>query len=128
MNSVVSIPFRIRASWLILSIGIGTSIAVLTLMPQTTMPKAPQGMDKVYHALAFAFLLIPTALLRPTLLRFILPLAIAYGGMIEIIQPYFGRSADLADLVADSIGAIAGVGVGMALRMILAERTFWRQH
>ena len=37
----------------------------------------------------------------------------AFGGLIEIIQPSFGRSADMHDWIAD----IAGVGLGIALAL-----------
>lgn len=122
MNSVVSIPFRIRASWLILSIGIGTSIAVLTLMPQSQMPKAPQGLDKLYHALAFAGLVLPTGVLRPDRRRIAVPLAVAYGALIELVQSQVGRSAEFADLLADGLGVMAGIAISIALRRVLFER------
>lgn len=88
-------------------------IAVLTLAP---MPSGgPAGSDKIYHVLAFACLAFPLPLVRLRLALWVILGVIAYGGMIEIIQPFFGRQAEWADLVADGIGAILGAGVARQL-------------
>lgn len=88
-------------------------IAVLTLAP---MPAgAPAGSDKLYHALAFACLAFPLPLVRPRLAIWVVLGVIAYGGAIEMIQPFFGRQAEWADLVADGIGAVVGATAGYLL-------------
>ena len=88
-------------------------IAVLTLAP---MPSGgPAGSDKIYHVLAFACLAFPLPLVRPRLAVWVILGVIAYGGMIEMIQPFFGRQAEWADLVADGIGAVVGAVTGSAL-------------
>lgn len=38
-------------------------------------------------------------------------LAVAFGGFIELIQPAFGRGAEMADLRNDALGAIAGLAL-----------------
>jgi VanZ family protein len=45
--------------------------------------------------------------------------AVAFGGLIEIVQPYVGRGAEWADLVADGLGAALGVSLGLFIRKIL---------
>lgn len=88
-------------------------IAVLTLAP---MPSGgPAGSDKIYHVLAFACLAFPLPLVRPRLALWVVLAVTAYGGMIEMIQPLFGRQAEWADLVADAIGAVVGAVTGTAL-------------
>ena len=37
-------------------------------------------------------------------------------GTIEIIQPSFGRSADINDYIADSVGVICGMAAGNLIR------------
>jgi VanZ family protein len=69
--------------------------------------------DKQIHFLAFALLTFPYGWVRPSAARWLLPLAIAYGGAIELIQPTFGRGAEWGDLLADSLGALAGVLPGL---------------
>ena len=88
-------------------------IAVLTLTP---MPAGgPPGSDKIYHVLAFACLAFPLPLVRPRWTVWVILCVIAYGGIIEVIQPFFGRQAEWADLVSDSIGAILGAVVARQL-------------
>lgn len=86
------------------------------------MSVGPQGVDKLYHMIAFAALIFPTALLRPKgCLRFGC-LATLYGGIIEAIQPVFGRSADMFDFLADGLGVTIGIFLGLAARRIFFKR------
>lgn len=92
-------------------------IAVLTLVP---MPAGgPAGSDKAYHVLAFASLAFPLPLVRPRWTVWVILGVIAYGGVIEMIQPFFGRQAEWADLVADGVGAILGAIVARQLGLWL---------
>lgn len=109
---------RARRGWLLVSVALAGVIAVATLMPQSQMQVGPVGMDKLYHLLAFAALVFPTALLRPDCLTLVLVLAIGYGGLIELVQPLVGRSTEWADLLADAMGAAVGAGLGLGLRRL----------
>ena len=92
-------------------------IAVLTLAP---MPSGgPAGSDKIYHVLAFACLAFPLPLVRPRWTVWVILSVIVYGAAIETIQPFFGRQAEWADLVADGIGAILGASVARQLGLWL---------
>jgi VanZ family protein len=122
MNTITATFVQNRTTWLLLSFGLAATIAALTLMPQASMPVGPQGVDKLYHMIAFAALIFPTAMLRPKkCLRFGC-LAILYGGIIEAIQPVFGRSADMSDFWADGLGVAMGIFLGLAARRIFFER------
>ena len=123
MNNITFPLIQSRTTvWLLLSLGLAATIAALTLMPQSSMPVGPQGVDKLYHMVAFAALIFPTALLRPkSCLRFGC-LAILYGGIIEAIQPVFGISADMSDFWADGLGVAMGIFLGLAARRIFFER------
>jgi VanZ family protein len=122
MTLLRSFVLRARWSWLVLVLGMAGIIALATLTPPGRMPQGPAGLDKVFHALAFGALVLPAALLRPDRLLVVLLFAIAYGGLIELIQPLVGRSAEWADLLADALGALAGAGLGLALRRGLLRR------
>lgn len=65
--------------------------------------------DKQLHFLAFAGLALPLGWVRPSWVLVLIPLALLYGAAIELLQPAVGRSAELADLVADGLGILAGV-------------------
>jgi VanZ family protein len=68
--------------------------------------------DKIQHTaayLALAFCVCAAFRRRgyaPVVLAVIL--CAAFGGAIEIVQPYFGRTKDLVDFLADLAGALAG--------------------
>ena len=122
MNDITLPLLQNRTPLLLLSLGLAATVAALTLMPQASMPVGPQGVDKLYHMVAFAALIFPTAMLRPkSCLRFGC-LAIVYGGIIEAIQPVFGRSADMSDFLADGLGVTIGIFLGLAARRIFFER------
>ena len=89
------------------------TLTVAMLWPLDAPPPAPNGSDKVLHLIAFAALSFPLARTK----RFgLIPVFIGgsvFGGIIEAVQPSFGRSADLQDLFADILGV--GFGIAMAL-------------
>ncbi len=83
-------------------------IAVMTLSSASGAAPVP-GADKLAHAAAFALLVLPMGWRRPAALTWLAPLALAYGGVIELVQPHVGRSAEWADLAADGVGIALGV-------------------
>ena len=105
MRKYLDIPLTLIAT---------TVLTVAMLWPIHQPPPALDGSDKVVHLIAFAALAFPLARtgrfgLAPVFLG-----ASAYGGIIELIQPSFGRSADMQDWIAD----IVGVGLGIVLALI----------
>ena len=48
--------------------------------------------------------------------------ASAFGAIIELIQPTFNRSAELSDWVADTLGVLIGIGLGLAYRRVRRHR------
>ena len=102
--------YRLYVIGVALTLALGVVIAVLTLAPISS--KNVPGSDKLHHALAFAALAFPLPFTRPRLVFAVILSVSAYGGVIELLQPAFGRSADWADFLADIIGAIIGGAVG----------------
>lgn len=96
---------------MIATVFLSAVIAVLTLapMPSSGVP----GIDKVYHVLAFAALAFPMSAVAPRSFVWVFLAVIAYGGMIELIQPLTGRTADWEDLLADAVGSALGSGFGL---------------
>lgn len=85
-------------------------IAVLTLAPVSGQDVP--GSDKLHHVIGFAALAFPLSFVRPRLALWVALCVSAYGGLIELIQPYFGREAEWADFLADILGAALGAGAG----------------
>lgn len=95
-------------------------IALMTLTPVST-PTGYGVTDKTYHLLAFAWLALPVATLQPKWLLFMIPIFVIFGGTIEIIQPYFGRSCDFADWIADIKGVLIGSVIGLVLSSLIGK-------
>lgn len=74
--------------------------------------------DKIDHLIGFATLLLSAALLYWHALYWLLPSAIAFGGAIEVIQPYVNRKGEWGDFTADAAGAIIGTCLGLTIRYI----------
>ena len=101
-----------------LTIIVTLTLSVAMLWPLEAPPPAPEGSDKLVHLVAFAVLAFPLASTG----RFgLLPVFIgasAFGGAIELIQPSFSRSADVNDWVADVVGVVFGIGLGLLYRRL----------
>ncbi len=92
-----------------LALGCVLAIGYLSLMPLGQLPDAP-GNDKIHHLIAYAVLGFLAALSRKTRQTFqaVLLVVIAYGGLIEVIQPYVNRYGEVSDFLADAAGAVLG--------------------
>ena len=93
-------------------------LTVAMLWPLEAPPPAPDGSDKVIHLLAFAALSFPLARTGRFGLLPVFVGASAFGGMIELIQPSFNRSADVNDWIADLIGVVVGILCGLMHRRL----------
>jgi VanZ family protein len=117
---------RARIGWAVALATLALVVGAKALVPHPTGPTL--GWDKANHAAAFAVLAF-TGLFtfrssaRP--LFWVSFLLMAFGVGIEIAQLYVpGRSADLADVVADA----AGIVLGLAVADTLARRLERRRH
>ena len=84
-------------------------LTVAMLWPVNQPPPAPDGTDKLVHLLAFAALAFPLACTGRFGLLPVFVSASAYGGLIELIQPSFNRSAEMQDWLADTGGVALGI-------------------
>jgi hypothetical protein len=93
-------------------------LTVAMLWPMDQAPPTPEGSDKFVHLAAFATLAFPLARTNRISLLLVLIAASAFGGMIELIQPTFNRSADLNDWIADILGVMLGIVLGLIYRRV----------
>ena len=80
--------------------------------------------DKAEHFIAYFGLTLLASLawgLRRSLIWVFLGL-VALGGAMEIIQSFVGRDAEWDDFFANSLGALAGLGVAVFYLMIPRRR------
>ena len=101
-----------------LTLIVTTVLTVAMLWPLEAPPPAPEGSDKLVHFIAFAALAFPLARTGRIGLLPVFIGASAFGGIIELIQPSFNRSADINDWVADVVGVILGIGLGLLYRRL----------
>lgn len=99
----------------VLTLLLAFAIAITTLMPSTSGAAPLLGLDKLAHLVAFAALVLPMSLRSRRHWPMIWIAAVAYGGLIELVQPYVGRGAEWADLVADGLGAALGIAMAWVL-------------
>jgi len=95
-----------------LTIVLALTILIGMLAPISEVSTAPAGTDKIIHILAFAALVFPLALTRRIGLFPLFIFASLFGGVIEIIQPSFGRDIEFYDWVSDNLGILCGFGLG----------------
>ena len=93
-------------------------LTVAMLWPLEAPPPAPDGSDKVVHLIAFAALSFPLARTGRIGLTPVFVGASAFGGLIELIQPSFNRSANMSDWVADILGVVLGMICGLIYRRL----------
>jgi VanZ family protein len=105
MRKYLDIPLTLIAT---------TVLTVAMLWPINQPPPTSDGSDKVVHLIAFAALAFPLARTGRFGLVPVFVGASVFGGIIEVIQPSFGRSADMQDWIAD----IVGVGLGIVLALL----------
>ena len=91
-------------------------IAYLTLTPPQPLTFDGLLSDKAYHVIAFAALVFPGAFLYQRSLIWLIPAALVFGAAIELVQPLVGRSAEMADFVADVVGVACGLILGLIMR------------
>ena len=108
--------------WRKAGIVLGGLIAVVLCMTMLT-PAPPTGamvpgMDKLFHTLGFALLVFPLIVTDSRRWFWVVPLAILFGGAIELVQPLVGRRAEWLDFGAD----VTGVLIGAALAELLHDR------
>jgi VanZ family protein len=113
-------PVVIRAVWrwlpqigLLAGAAAVVLITVLSLWPaEKPIPPNPFSISKFYHMVAYAGLAFPVIATGPHRWIWLVPLAIAYGGALELIQPHFNRTAEFLDAVANAVGVGIGVWLG----------------
>lgn len=100
-----------RKSGLALSIVISLVVCAMTLSPMSGRGAVTEGVDKIYHFAAFLAIIFPLILTDSKRWYWAVPLVIAFGGAIELIQPSVGRTAEWLDFGADLTGVLAGAAL-----------------
>ncbi|MFR9546635.1 MAG: VanZ family protein [Rikenellaceae bacterium] len=119
---------KLRVAMVVATIFYWVVISTLSLVsfsndiPEIKIPY----IDKIVHFLFYIglnFLLLTTLfVMNKDSWRYIIGVtlvAILYGVVIELIQPLTGRSCEVLDIVANSMGAISGVLLFIPIRRLI---------
>ena len=107
----------IRNKWLLLTFIFLVIITFLSLWPLDELPSIP-GTDKTHHVIAYALLMLPTALRKPDYWKYYGMFFVFYGGIIELLQPYVNRYGEWNDMVANAAGVICGIMIAELINAI----------
>ncbi|ETX14281.1 teicoplanin resistance protein VanZ [Roseivivax halodurans JCM 10272] len=94
-----------------LTLALVALVTALTLGPPVEAGNSV-GNDKIHHMLGFGSIVLPAALFRPRWLWWLIPAAIVFGGVIEVLQMRVGRDAEMLDWIADIAGIAFASGTG----------------
>jgi VanZ family protein len=111
----------IKTHWVALTAAILGAITVLSLSPVAELPPVP-GTDKSHHFIAYALLMLPTALRKPKRWLLVGLFFIAYSGGIELVQPYVNRYGEWLDLLANVGGLACGVVVAGLINVVAISK------
>jgi len=106
---------------IVLSFAVIAAVVVLSLVPSVSVPSSIPFADKgahfiAYSAIGFTVFLSVFRFDRKNWRGFFLSFAIgiAIGGLIELLQPQFGRAMEILGFAADAIGSFLGAAAGEA--------------
>jgi VanZ family protein len=105
--------------WPFATVALVAAVTVLSLRPMPELPIPSAALSvKVHHFIAYALLALPAALARPQRWPLLLLLIAGWGGVIEILQPHFGRSGAVFDAAVNVAGVAAGAAAATVLRRL----------
>ncbi|MCF6345014.1 MAG: hypothetical protein L3J00_00935 [Thiomicrorhabdus sp.] len=109
----------VRPYWIWLTLFILFVISFLSLLPLGELPEVA-GSDKLHHFVAYAGLFFFVALRKPKFWWVLMLVFIAWGGAIELIQPYMNRYAEWLDFLVNALGVLFGALVGFWCRKVFS--------
>ncbi len=96
-------------------------LGVAALLPgELLRPYLPQD-GRVAHALGLFLIALLITASYPQSWGWVLGLGSVLGAAVELVQPVFGRGAQWADLMADIVGLVLGIGL-VRLTLHLRQR------
>jgi VanZ family protein len=122
MTQALAASLAATSVWRVLFILIAGAVAYLALIPAPPVV-IDTGWDKANHMLAFgsmAFTAFLSCRSSKTMRIILMGLLFGYGGLIEILQMSVpNRAAEWGDLLADTVGIVAGAAVAAMVMFAL---------
>ena len=111
------LPLRHRRLWVAMSVALVAVVVYGSLTPSLVLP-VPGNFDKVEHFSAYcALALWFTGLFQRARYWRVAVALLALGLSMEILQGvmHMGRSAEVLDMVANTVGVVAGLAMALVL-------------
>ena len=105
---MIRLLILIKTNWIAFTLFTLIVITILSLWPLNELPAVP-GTDKTHHLIAYAILMLPTALRKPNRWILLGLFFITYSGAIELLQPYVNRYGEWLDMIANTAGVVCGL-------------------
>lgn len=106
MSRAAKITFLIRISLIVMT----AAVAILVFGPFSGAEQRFGLTDKESHILAFYALASFGLLAMPRMRKWdVVLICLAIGGLIEVVQPFIGRSGSIIDWLADAVGVFLAV-------------------
>ncbi|MBL0714881.1 MAG: VanZ family protein [Desulfosarcina sp.] len=105
---MIRLLILIKTNWIAFTLFTLIVITILSLWPLNELPAVP-GTDKTHHLIAYAILMLPTALRKPNRWILFALFFITYSGAIELLQPYVNRNGEWLDMIANTAGVVCGL-------------------
>lgn len=108
----------IKFKGLYLTLILALLILFLSLKPPSEIDSKFLVSDKLLHLFAYCLMVLPVLLERKLPHFSVYLLFLAFGGCIELIQPFTGREADIMDFFANALGILLGILLARGLKLI----------
>ena len=122
INLLKAINQNILRLWKPTTILILSIILFLSLYPLPMLPMMNEGNDKLYHFIAYLFLVLPIGYAQPKYTFLYLFTLIFISGAIEVIQPYVNRYGEWLDFLANTLGIFVGFLIGKIVAKFIKNK------
>ncbi|MCW8884911.1 MAG: VanZ family protein [Motiliproteus sp.] len=106
--------------WIAITALLLAIITALSLYPMDKLPPVP-GSDKTHHLIAYAALMFPAALRKPSYWLIVAAFFVCWSGGIELIQPYVNRYGEWLDMAANTAGVVCGLFIAQIIRFFASD-------
>ena len=111
---------------LVLAALLALLLAAAAVLPSERVARYVSADGQIEHALGLTLIALLVTASYPRAWRLVLGLGIVASGVVELVQPIFGRGAQLSDFGADVAGLVVGVAAALAVIRLVRRHSGFR--